>query len=76
MTAGTLAGDSAEVAGVLIVITVVITAGITATIIGGMNAGNGKRKRLAPESILSGFGIPVTAPKNGATIMNPRFRRQ
>ena len=72
MTAGTLAGDSAEVAGVLIVITV----GITATIIGGMNAGNGKRKRLAPESILSGFGIPVTAPKNGATIMNPRFRRQ
>lgn len=72
MTAGTLAGDSAEVAGVLIVITV----GITATIIGGMNAGNGKRKRRAPESILSGFGIPVTAPKNGATIMNPRFLRQ
>lgn len=72
MTAGILAGDSAEVAGVLIVITV----GITATIIGGMNAGNGKRKRRAPESILSGFGIPVTVPKNGATIMNPRFRRQ
>lgn len=55
---------------------IVITVGITVKIIGGMNAGSGKRKRLAPESILSGFGIPVTAPKNGATIMNPRFRRQ
>lgn len=63
---------STGVASVLIVITV----GITVKIIGGMNAGSGKRKRLAPESILSGFGIPVTAPKNGATIMNPRFRRQ
>ena len=62
------AAGSTGVASALIVITV--------KIIGGMNAGNGKRKRLAPESILSGFGIPVTAPKNGATIMNPRFRRQ
>lgn len=66
------AAGSTGVASALIVITV----GITVKIIGGMNAGNGKRKRLAPESILSGFGIPVTAPKNGATIMNPRFRRQ
>lgn len=63
---------STGVASALIVITVVITV----KIIGGMNAGSGKRKCLAPESILSGFGIPVTAPKNGATIMNPRFRRQ
>ena len=66
------AAGSTGVASALIVITV----GITVKIIGGMNAGNGKRKRLAPDSILSGFGIPVTAPKNGATIMNPRFRRQ
>lgn len=66
------AAGSTGVASALIVITV----GITVKIIGGMNAGNGKHKRLAPESILSGFGIPVTAPKNGATIMNPRFRRQ
>ena len=66
------AAGSTGVASALIVITV----GITVKIIGGMNAGSGKRKRLAPESILSGFAIPVTAPKNGATIMNPRFRRQ
>lgn len=66
------AAGSTGVASALIVITV----GITVKIIGEMNAGSGKRKRRAPESILSGFGIPVTALKNGATIMNPRFRRQ
>lgn len=61
-------GDLTVVVGALIA--------ITAAIIDGMNAGSGKRKRLAPDSILLGFGIPVTAPKNGVTIMNPRFLRQ
>ena len=62
------AGDSTGVVGAL--------TAITAAIIDGMNTGSGKRKRLAQENIPSGFGIPVTAPKNGATIMNPRFLRQ
>lgn len=62
------AGDSTGAVGALIA--------ITAAIIDGMTAGSGKHKRLAQESILSGFGIPVTAPKNGVTIMNPRFLRQ
>ena len=66
------AGDLTGMVGALIAITAAITAGMNA----GMNAGSGKRKRLAQESILSGFAIPVTAPKNGVTIMNPRFLRQ
>lgn len=54
---------------------IAITAGITAEMIAGMIAGSGKHKRLAPEGILSGFMIPATAPKSGATITSRRFLR-
>lgn len=59
----------------LIVIIAAITVGITAEMSGGTNAGSGKHKRLVLESILSGFVIPVIAPKSGATITSPRFLR-
>ena len=55
---------------------IVITAGTIAEMIGGRNAGSGKRRHLAPESILSGCVIPATAPKNGAMITNRRSLRQ
>ena len=62
------AAASTGVASALIVITV--------GIIAEMNAGSGKRRHLAQESILSGCVIPATVPNNGAMITNRRFLRQ